>query len=217
MLGDAAVELEAAQQNAVNEARSHLTDGRRIEFVSRLQLFDASPSHSLCGGPLSWINGLSIPFWDGSDRKEHAYHPNALGHLATAEQVAGVVEADLGVENTPPVTTPTEAPQPTHTPTPIRAQGVNHYGIGDAFSDYCYVAWPTAPTYTQSTIQMTMHCSHQPAQFLFTSVSYDDPNLPVTPSTGNMLVEGHIVDYAQSAYGYKELVVQADRIVLPNR
>ncbi|HEY5182563.1 MAG TPA: SGNH/GDSL hydrolase family protein [Dermatophilaceae bacterium] len=238
LLGDAAISLENALRGAVDTARSSLTDGRRIEYVSRLELFDASPSHSLCGGQLSWLNGLSTGFWDSSARREHAYHPNALGHLATAELVAGRVEADFpGTPSPGPQARPApEAPQatqevatvqapeappatqapPANTPPPIRAEGTSHYEIGDPFSDQCYVAWPTAPTHTQTTIQMTMHCSHQPAQFLFTSVVYGDPNLQVTPSTGNMLVTGHIVDYATSGYGFKELVVQADQVQLPN-
>jgi hypothetical protein len=238
LLGGAAISLENALKGAVDAARSGLTGGRRIEYVSRLNLFDASPSHSLCGGQLSWLNGLSTGFWDSSARYQHAYHPNALGHLATAEQVAGLVEADFpGTPSPAPQATPApEAPQatqeaptvqapeapsatqapPANTPPPIRAEGTSHYEIGDPFSDQCYVAWPTAPTHTQTTIQMTMHCAHQPAQFLFTSVVYGDPNLQVTPSTGNMLVTGHIVDYATSGYGYKELVVQADQVQLPN-
>ena len=222
LLGYAATSLEKALQGAVDTARSDLTGGRRIEYVSRLNLFDAAPSHSLCGGQLSWLNGLSTGFWDSSARLAHAYHPNALGHLATAEQVAGLVEADF--PGTPLPAAPTQnkqvpqAPQapPPSNPPPIRAGGTSHFEIGDPFTDQCYVAWPTAPTRTHTTIQMTMHCAHQPSQFLFTAVIYADPNLHVTPSTGNMLVTGHIVDYATSEYGYKEMVVQADHVELPS-
>ncbi|MEP7193224.1 MAG: hypothetical protein ABI903_10195 [Actinomycetota bacterium] len=231
LLGAAAGSLENALKGAVDRAQSGLTGGRRIEYVSRLNLFDASPSHSLCGGQLSWMNGLSTGFWDSSARKQHAYHPNALGHLATAEQVAGLVDAAFPGTPAPPSPQTPKAPPgrpapqappqtaqapPANSPPPIKADGTSHFEIGDPFSDQCYVAWPTAPTHTQTTIQMTMHCAHQPAQFLFTAVVYADPNLRVTPSTGNMLVTGHIVDYATSEYGYKELVVQADQVQLPS-
>lgn len=232
LLGDAAWTLDKALRSAVDTARPGLTGGRRIEYLSRLALFDAAPSHALCGGQLSWLNGLSTGFWDTSARKEHAYHPNVLGHLATAEQVAGLVDAAFpGTQS--PAPKPAKGPQTTQPPQeppaplapqttqsssapPIRAEGASHFEIGDPFSDQCYVAWPTAPTRTQTTIQMTMHCAHQPAQFLFTAVVYADPKLHVTPSTGNMLVTGHIVDYATSEYGYKELVVQADQVQLPS-
>jgi GDSL-like Lipase/Acylhydrolase family len=230
LLGDAAISLETALKDAVATAGSGLTGGRRIQYVSRLDLFNASPSHSLCGGQLSWLNGLSTGFWDSSARRQHAYHPNALGHLATAEQVAGLVEADFAatpspappraepVPEAPPAPAPEPAPEPSpNVPPPIRDQSGSHLEIGDVFSDECSVAWPTAPSYTSTTIQMTMHCAHQPAQFLFTSVVYGDPNLKVTPSTGKMLVTGHIIDYSTSGYGFKQLVVQADQIQLPSR
>ena len=86
--------------------------------------------------------------------------------------------------------------------------------IGDEFSGDCIVAWPTAPIYTTGGIQLTMSCAGVPHQFLFVVVFYPDPNLPITPSTGTVRVHGQIVDIAESAYGYRELVVEADSVDL---
>lgn len=47
-----------------------------------------------------------------------------------------------------------------------------------------------------------------------TDVTYGDPNLVVTPSTGSMRVYGTVVDIAESEYGFKVLLVYADRIDL---
>jgi hypothetical protein len=88
------------------------------------------------------------------------------------------------------------------------------FEMGAAFDEKCVVAWPTAPTRTSRDIQMTMDCTNVPKQYLLTKVVYGDPNLPITPSTGQIRVRGHVVDVARSEYGFKLLVVQADSVDL---
>jgi len=58
-----------------------------------------------------------------------------------------------------------------------------------------------------------MTCDSVPlSQFLFVDVGYDDPDLPVTPSTGYMRVRGEIIDIARSELGFTTLIVFADQI-----
>jgi hypothetical protein len=103
-------------------------------------------------------------------------------------------------------------------PTPPSQTPASGFSAGAAFDDYCVVAWPTAPIRSSSGIQMTMTCTHVPeSQYLFTVVAYGDPNLPITPSTGQMHVTGRVVDVATSGYGYRELVVRADHVDLASR
>jgi hypothetical protein len=128
----------------------------------------------------------------------------------TVSRRASAVTTTQAPTTTAPVTPPATTTAPS-TGTP--AQG---FAIGAPFDDDCVVAWPTAPTVTSQDIEMTMTCAHVPeSDFLFTHVIYADPNLNVTPSTGQMHVTGKVVDIATSAYGYKELVVEASTIKLP--
>jgi hypothetical protein len=46
-------------------------------------------------------------------------------------------------------------------------------------------------------------------------VVYDDPSFRITPSTGQVLVWGHVADVAGSGHGYSELVVVADAVTVP--
>ena len=118
--------------------------------------------------------------------------------------------AGSGGPPTHPATPPTPAPPPTtqQAPPPL--------AIGSPFDDKCVVAWPTAPVRTSASIEMTMSCAHVPeSTYLFTQVTYDDPNLPITPSTGTIRVQGRVVDVAKSEYGFNELVVQASSVELP--
>jgi hypothetical protein len=110
----------------------------------------------------------------------------------------------------PPSTTP---PPPTTTAAP---SGGSSYAVGSTFEDDCQVAWPTAPTRTTTDIEMRMECVHLPSRFQFAIVIYPDPNLKMTPSTGRVHVQGRIVDIAASDYGFRELVIDADRIDLPS-
>ena len=88
--------------------------------------------------------------------------------------------------------------------------------VGSEFDDRCVVAWPTAPVRTSHEIELTMSCLHVPeSKYLLTHVTYGDPDLAITPSTGRIRVHGRVTDVASSGYGFKELVVDADRIDLP--
>jgi hypothetical protein len=60
-------------------------------------------------------------------------------------------------------------------------------------------------------VEMTMSCTGVPQQYTFVDVGYDDPSLPITPSTGQVHVVGQIVDVAENGLGFRELVVHADR------
>jgi len=127
---------------------------------------------------------------------------------------------DANQTSTSPSSSPNQSgtqPDPV-SPPPVSANGGSRsYAIGSTFDDECVVAWPTAPSISSSSIEMTMSCDHVPeGEFLFTDVGYDDPNLSVTPDTGKMHVVGKIIDISQSDYGYKELVVEASRITLNN-
>jgi len=58
-----------------------------------------------------------------------------------------------------------------------------------------------------------MTCANVPEDtYLFTQVQYDDPNLNVTPDTGELHVVGKIIDVNRSDYGFSTLVVQASSI-----
>lgn len=104
-----------------------------------------------------------------------------------------------------------------HASTQKRPPIQNGLAVGEAFDDYCVVAWPTAPTITTNAIIMTMSCEHVPEnKYLFTQVRYGNPHLNMTPDTGTVRVVGKIVDVATSDYGYKELIVQASKVVLPS-
>lgn len=220
-LNDAADHLNQKIRDAVDAADQALGSDR-VEFIDRARIF---AGHELCAG-----GGTTVEYLNGptAERIEHSFHPNAVAHQVTAEQVAGSV-ADYFARTaapTPPPTTqapptqvvaqpptppPVTTPPTTSSPAPI-GDGTSHFDVGDPFSSACVVAWPSAPTYTNDSIVMTMSCQATPGQFLFTQVTYGDPNLPITPSTGTVQVSGTIAGYARSAYGYKELLVQANRV-----
>lgn len=189
--------------------------GDRILFVSRAELFDGEGrSHSLCGRPTTeWLNGITLGLGDGSLRPEHSFHPNEPGHAATAEAVANQVERRLGPRLAPATTTTSKAtPTPTTDAPPVTSG--RRFDIGDRFSATCTVAWPTAPVRGSDSIQMTMDCRGVPGQFPLVQVIYGDPDLPVTPSRSTMRVDGTINDIAQSEFGFKLLVVEADEVAL---
>jgi hypothetical protein len=229
MLGRTAVYLDQQLSGVVNAARQQLSGGRKIRYVSRLTLFDNDGrSHSLCAPDTEWMNGTWAFLQDSSLRVDHDFHPNRIGHQVTAEHVAATVAKYLSPATVPrPGSPTTSAPTDStaseeQTPLPTAdategddgsiGDGTSHFGIGDAFDLICYVAWPTAPTYTSNTIEMTMACPNMPKQYLFAHVSYPNPDLPMTPSTGNVRVVGTITNIATSAYGYKELIVDARQI-----
>lgn len=217
MLGVAAEELDAAQRKAVADAQRLLRGGRKIHFVSRLDLFDdSSKFHGVCSPTSEWVNGTWSILSATGGRLQNMFHPNRTGHQVTAEYVAGVVSDYVGSrsQSTPKASTKSPEPAaPTRAPTPV-TDGTSHYGAGDPFSSYCSVAWPTAPSYTSTAIILTMTCDSSPEGILFTQVSYPDPALPITPSTGRVRVTGTVVDEATSAYGYRILRVAADSVDL---
>lgn len=213
LLGRAAEYLDRQLAGMVNVARAELTEGRQIRYTSRLRIFDNSgQSHSLCTSDTEWMNGTWAFIQDASLRVDHDFHPNRIGHQVTAESVAATVAKFLtqDPEDASPTPTPVEESPPTDDGS--IPDGTSHFGIGDSFDLICYVAWPTAPTYTSNSIEMTMACPEMPKQYLFAHVSYPDPSLPITPNTGNVRIVGTIMDTATSAYGYKELIVDASTI-----
>jgi hypothetical protein len=210
-LNDVANYFDQALQRAANDAQARAGSGR-VVYVSRYELFHQyGESHELCSGRTEYLNGITLGVRDGSFRLAHSFHPNEVGHQVTAEVVAGYIAYRLD-----PPASPTTEPSQTTTPSPPPvSDGTSHFEIGDRFVASCVVAWPTAPVRTTTTIQMRMSCNGVPQQYLFVDVVYPDPNLQVTPSTGYMQVEGTIADMATSEFGYRTLIVQADRILLP--
>jgi pimeloyl-ACP methyl ester carboxylesterase len=132
------------------------------------------------------------------------------GLSPAAVPLSAVLAGDYlpGSTTTPTTTTTAPASAPS-TPSP------QALSVGAPFDSECVVAWPTAPVRTSDSIQMTMSCSQVPEnEYLFAQVVYGDPNLPVTPDHSRVHVIGKIVDIATSAYGYKELVVDASSVQL---
>jgi len=85
--------------------------------------------------------------------------------------------------------------------------------VGSSFASWCVVAWPTAPTITANSIEMTMSCAAVPeGEYLFTDVIYGNPHLPISPDHARAYVVGKIIDIARSEEGYSELVVQASSV-----
>ncbi|MCB1038728.1 MAG: SGNH/GDSL hydrolase family protein [Acidimicrobiales bacterium] len=216
MLGRLSERLDQVLRSEVEKADP---SGQQIVYESRLELFDGNgASHALCGRPTTeWVNGIA-GLSDGSFRKEHSFHPNEPGHAATAEDVATKVEDALGDASTEPTTTePRSTTAPPGTTAPPDDDGIDSGGtfdVGDRFEATCTIAWPTAPSRTTSTIEMTTSCTGVPGQFLFVHISYDDPDLPVAPSPATMHVVGTIADISVSEYGYKTLIVLAEAVDL---
>jgi hypothetical protein len=181
-------------------------EGVRVRYASRLAVFDDGGSyHSLCGRGVEWINTVFV-FLRTTGRKENGFHPNDLGHLATAEHAAAVVEDFLGVRPVPVTSPPTQATTP-----PTIDSGASKYAVGESFQGTCTVAWPTAPSRGRDNIQMRMTCPGVPSQFLFVDVIYGDPDLPVTPSRSTVRISGEIEDISRNELGFTVLVVNANR------
>lgn len=227
--GDQCNLISRADADALGRAAEHYDDelrqkvegiGPQFAYVSRREIFDDNGNyHSLCGRTVEWINTPLLFLRDGTLRKERGFHPNDLGYLATAENVAGVVQSRLGVAPPPPSTQATEVPdtqatQPPVTTSPTVRSSEQHYGIGDSFSARCTIAWPTAPSRGVDNIQMRTFCPGVPDQFLFVDIVYDDPDLPVTPSRSTMQVKGEIVDISRSEFGFTVLIVHASHVEL---
>jgi hypothetical protein len=85
---------------------------------------------------------------------------------------------------------------------------------GDAFSETCSVAWPSAPQITATDIQITAYCPNVPSSYAVVLVVYPDPNLPITPDTGSFVVIGEVYGAAESQAGMPYLIVLADEVRL---
>lgn len=160
--------------------------------------------HNLCGTGTSWLNGVV------KLHPTRSFHPSEDGNIAEGKLLASVLPylSEPPVKVVPPTTTNATVPPTT---SPANAG----YAPGDAFNDYCVIAWPTAPGYTSDSIQMTMTCQHVPeGRFLFTDVIYRSTTLHPTPDTGYMHVVGRVLDVATSAYGFSELEVEATSVTL---
>lgn len=68
---------------------------------------------------------------------------------------------------------------------------------------------------TSTNIQMTMSCAGVPSTYPLVVVIYNDPTLPVTPSTGPMTVTGIVQDIAQSGNGLSMPVIVASSVTIP--
>jgi hypothetical protein len=225
MLGDAAEYLDQKLATAV----SNMSIGGNLRYVSRLKLFDSGSNyHSLCAKGPEWINTIFLSARDGTMRVERAFHPNQLGHTATAEIVAGEVEQhqQTVTARNQPVTAPPTTSQSTiaavaDLPTtvggtqaaaPKVGSGEQTYEIGSPFAAQCTIAWPTAPSIGRNSIEMRTFCPSVPQQFLFVDIAYGDPELPVSPSRATMNVKGEVVDIVRNELGFTVLVVIASDI-----
>jgi hypothetical protein len=192
----------------------------KIRYVSRLELFDDSGNyHALCSRGVEWLNTVFLMLRDGTLRKERGFHPNDLGHTATAESVAGEVWGLVGQRfATAPATTLPNVQNVDTTPTPVPplnpaiSSGEQTYEVGSPFAAQCTVAWPTAPQIGTNSIQMRTSCADVASQFLFVDVVYGDPNLPVSPSNSTMYVKGKVADIVRSELGFTVLVVEASSV-----
>jgi len=207
LLGRLSESLDSAMRARVAEA-----DGGsgRIRYVSRLELFDDGGSgKSLCGEGVEWLNTVFLFLRDGTLRKERGFHPNDLGNEATAERVAGEVEAQVGA---PPPTTTTVAPAANATTTSPRVDsGRSTFDIGEDFDAHCTLAWPFAPSHGSGSTQFRTTCRGVPDQFLFVDVAYPG-DLQLSSSRPAVHVRGQIYDIQKSEMGFIVLVVEASEV-----
>ena len=177
---------------------------RNVDFA-----FARAAVSAIATGALSaMLAGVTFTKWLG------AQVPNVEAVLGSGTIVISAtpqVVAPTSTTTTSTTTTTTFPPAPTSTTLPPAPT----FATGSHFSDDCVIAWPTAPSYTNNSIEMTMSCEHVPEdQYLFTNVVYDNPSLQPTPDTGTMHVVGQVVGVARSDYGYSELEVQASNVTI---
>jgi hypothetical protein len=148
-----------------------------------------------------------------SSSSEHAaFMVGFISGGCNRAQAQGKAPADVPLTDVLAGDYPAPAPATTTT---TSASPSNSLAIGSSFASWCVVAWPTAPTVTSNSIEMTMSCDAVPeSEYLFTDVIYGDPNLAVSPDDDQAYVVGKVTDVATSDYGYKELVVQASSVKL---
>ena len=98
-LGRIATYFDTSLRIAVGQANRELGE-ERIVYVSRLDLF-RDGSHELCGTGGEWLNGISNNRdQTGSMRWEGSFHPNAKGHIGTADYLTQIINLPT-VENPP--------------------------------------------------------------------------------------------------------------------
>lgn len=213
-LGELAEELDDVLEEAVEQADPQ---AGQIRYISRVELFDdGGRSHSLCTRLSEWLNGVTLGIADGSGRMEHSFHPNELGHRATAIEVARSLNEELG---RPPAPAPPDEPDqpdptapPATAPPPVDEPDLALYDIGDEFDERCVVAWPIAPVRGVDSIQMRLSCAAVSSQYFFVDVIYPDPDLPLSQLSQGFGVHGEIVDIGESELGFRVLVVVADEL-----
>ncbi len=89
-LGRIATYFDTSLRIAVGQANRELGE-ERIVYVSRLDLF-RDGSHELCGTGGEWLNGISNNRdQTGSMRWEGSFHPNAKGHIGTADYLTQII------------------------------------------------------------------------------------------------------------------------------
>jgi pimeloyl-ACP methyl ester carboxylesterase len=176
---------------------------------------DGTPYNPVCHDRLQDILPLHLSSW--------CYHGHLPSNPAIVAYVVRLVEQRVTAQRParptppPPTTSTTSTTTPTVSSTSQTQSEPSSLAIGSPFDDTCVVAWPTAPVRTSNSIEMTMSCEHVPeSEYLFTDVTYGDPNLPVTPARATAHIVGRIVDVATSGLGYKELVVEATSVQLEN-
>jgi hypothetical protein len=130
--------------------------------------------------------------------------------VSVDQQPVSIDDTDDATVDSPPADDAPAEPAPPAEP----ETQADSFAIGSAFDRNCSVAWPSAPVTTSTAIQLTMSCNGVPGDYPFVVAVYPDPSLPVTPSTGQMRVQGTIVDIGHSQQGFDYLVVDADAVTL---
>jgi lysophospholipase L1-like esterase len=210
-------------------------------FVSTQELFAGTqpgfvgPNHELTATAVNPNRWFIQPFVDVDPGPELLntpwgspvfYHPDPTGWeeeakllMATPAVVDGLASGQATTTQPPATTTQppptTTQPPPTTTESTVTSTPTTTGSLtsGASFNSTCVVAWPTAPTITSNSIQMTMSCNAVPeSEYLFTVVTYGDPTLPICPDHPDAYVVGTVSGTATSDYGYKELLVQASSV-----
>ena len=141
---------------------------------------------AIATGALSAVlAGATFTKWLG------AQVPNVEAVLGSGTIVIAAAPQVVPTTTTAASTTSTTSPPPTTSPTVPTAP---NFASGSSFNDDCVIAWPTAPSYTSTSIEMTMTCEHVPeGQYLFTDVIHDDPSRSQPPTADHDVV-GRVVD-----------------------